>query len=55
MTSKRSHGRPNVIVVLLDTLRADHLSCYGAANPTSPKIDQIAQRATLYELSLIHI
>jgi len=52
MTSKRSHDRPNVIVVLLDTLRADHLSCYGAANPTSPKIDQIAQQATLYEKAI---
>lgn len=34
--------RPNVVVVLLDTLRADHLGCYGYARPTSPNIDRLA-------------
>ena len=32
----------NVILVTIDTLRADHLSCYGYGRPTSPVIDQIA-------------
>ncbi len=34
--------RPNVLVYLIDTLRADHLSCYGASNPTSPHLDRLA-------------
>lgn len=33
--------RPNVIIVSIDTLRADHLSSYGYARPTSPTIDAL--------------
>lgn len=44
-----SSGRPNVIFIVLDTLRADHLSCYGRQGGTSPKIDAFAARATLFE------
>jgi len=40
---------PNVLLVVIDTLRADHLGCYGYARPTSPRIDALAQRATRYE------
>ncbi len=32
----------NVLLVSLDTLRADHLSCYGHARPTSPHLDRLA-------------
>lgn len=41
-------GRPrNVIVYLVDTLRADHVGCYGYAKPVSPRIDAFARHATL--------
>ena len=43
------NGRPNVILVLVDTLRADHLGCYGFARPTSPGIDAFAEDAVLFE------
>lgn len=33
----------NVVVVLVDTLRADHLSLYGYARETSPNLDRIAR------------
>jgi arylsulfatase A-like enzyme len=42
-------SRPNVIVILIDTLRADHLSCYGHERPTSPCIDRIAEQGVVYE------
>lgn len=35
---------PNVVVVLLDTLRADHLGAYGHERPTTPNIDAFARR-----------
>ncbi len=38
----------NVILLSIDTLRADHLGCYGYAKPTSPAIDELAQDATLF-------
>lgn len=37
-----SNRRPNIFVVLIDTLRADHLSCYGYKRPTSPNIDKLS-------------
>jgi hypothetical protein len=45
---RRSAGRPNIIVYLIDTLRADHLGAYGYARATSPSIDAFAARATLF-------
>jgi arylsulfatase A-like enzyme len=41
--------RPNIIVYLMDTLRADHLSCYGYAAQTSPGIDWLAGQGVLFE------
>lgn len=39
---------PNVVIVTLDTVRPDHLGCYGYSRPTSPKIDAFAKTATRY-------
>jgi arylsulfatase A-like enzyme len=41
--------RPNLIVITIDTLRADHLSCYGYPRPTSPRLDAFAHEAVLFE------
>lgn len=42
-------GPPNVVLVSLDTLRADHLSLYGHGNKTSPEIDALAQESAVFE------
>ena len=42
-------GSPNVLVIVLDTLRADHLSSYGYSRPTSPEIDQIVRNGVLFQ------
>lgn len=39
---------PNVLLIALDTQRSDHLSCYGYPKPTTPNIDQLAERGTLF-------
>ena len=41
-------GYTNVVVVTVDTLRADHLGAYGYARPTSPRIDGLARRGLLF-------
>jgi arylsulfatase A-like enzyme len=41
-------ARPNLIVYLIDTLRADHLGCYGYPRPTSPRIDRFASESILF-------
>lgn len=40
---------PNVLVIVVDTLRADHLSSYGYGRPTSPETDEIAKQGVLFE------
>ena len=39
---------PNVILILVDTLRADHLSCYGATTNQTPVIDGLAADGTRF-------
>ena len=39
----------NLLLITLDTTRADHLGCYGFATARTPIIDQLAQRGILYE------
>lgn len=39
---------PNVIIFLLDALSAAHLSVYGYPRRTSPNLERLAQRATVY-------
>lgn len=46
----RLRTRPTAIVLItLDTTRADHLGCYGCARPTSPCIDRFAAAALIYK------
>ena len=37
------------VLILLDTVRADHLSCYGYDRPTSPHIDALARDGVRFE------
>jgi arylsulfatase A-like enzyme len=46
---EKSVTPPNVILITLDTVRADHLGCYGYDRDTSPRIDEYAKTATLYK------
>jgi len=39
----------NVVLLSVDALRADHLSCYGYDRNTTPKLDRFAGEAVLYE------
>ncbi len=39
----------NLLLITLDTLRADHLGAYGYSRPTSPALDAFAAQATLFE------
>lgn len=38
-----------MLLVTLDTVRADHLSCYGYKKKTTPFIDELARNGTLFE------
>ncbi len=38
--------KPDVVLILIDTVRADHLGCYGYSRDTSPTIDSLAAAGT---------
>ncbi len=40
---------PNVLLISIDTLRADHVGCYGYGRPTTPNIDALAREGVLFE------
>ncbi len=46
--SSSAESGPNVILVTIDTLRADHLGCYGYERPTSPFLDSVANEGALF-------
>jgi arylsulfatase A-like enzyme len=39
----------NLLIMTIDTLRADHLSCYGYPKATSPRMDRFASDGVLFE------
>ena len=41
--------KPNILLIGIDSLRADRLSCYGYPKLTTPHIDRFAQGGTLFE------
>ncbi len=45
---------PNVLLITIDTLRADHLGAYGYARPTSPALDRLAADGALFEQGWAH-
>ncbi|MHC4214826.1 MAG: sulfatase [Planctomycetota bacterium] len=51
--SQRTKGQ-NIILVVVDTLRPDHLGCYGYSRNTSPNIDQFATDSLLFENCFAH-
>lgn len=46
--SKEPH-HPNVLLVSIDMLRADHVGCYGYARPTTPALDRLAREGTRFD------
>ncbi len=49
LSRAHKHEPETIILISIDTIRADHLSCYGYKYPTTPNIDAFAQNACLFE------
>lgn len=39
---------PDIVLIMIDTLRSDHLSCYGAAELSTPRIDELARNGFVF-------
>jgi arylsulfatase A-like enzyme len=40
---------PNILIFAIDSVRRDHMSCYGYPRQTTPHLDRLAERGTLIE------
>jgi arylsulfatase A-like enzyme len=51
ITTSREIGicQPNFLILVLDTLRADHLGLYGYGRPTSPTLDSLAGTSVVFD------
>ena len=50
-TSAPVPGAPNVLLIVLDTVRADHLSLYGYPRDTSPNLARLAKEGVRFDLA----
>lgn len=49
---RRASPHPNVLLVVIDSLRADHLGSYGYARDTSPSLDRLAREGARFETAV---
>jgi choline-sulfatase len=47
--------QPNVILITIDTVRADHIGCYGAKEQQTPTIDALARNGILFEHAISQV
>lgn len=54
ITQKKNENvnAPNILLITIDALRADHLSCYGYNRKTSPFIDELCSQSVQFEAAI---
>ena len=50
--SENSGTPPNLLLITIDTARADRLGCYGASAAGTPNLDRIAEEGALFEKAI---
>jgi arylsulfatase A-like enzyme/Tfp pilus assembly protein PilF len=51
----KSPSRPNVILITIDTLRADHVGCYGSQQVKTPTLDALAVDGIVFERAISQV
>ncbi len=51
----RRRTPPNLLLVTIDTLRADHVGCYGDRDAATPVLDALAARGTRFATAVAHV
>jgi choline-sulfatase len=49
--NRRVSSQPSILLITIDTLRADHCSTYGYSKPTTPRLDALAKQGVLCEVT----
>ncbi len=50
MRARRAPWRPpDILLIGVDTLGADHLPTYGYSRPTAPRIDELGRESAVFE------
>lgn len=44
--------KPNIILIVMDAVKAKQLSCYGYHRPTAPNLEQFAEHSVVYETAI---
>src|SRR5438034_11305318 len=47
--------RPNVILITIDTVRADHVGCYGAKNVKTPTLDSLGRDGVVFDRAISQV
>jgi len=53
-TAAGAPRKSNILLITVDTLRADHLGCYGNRDVQTPEIDALARRGVLFTKAFAH-
>ena len=53
--SAKSPTRPSVILITIDTLRADHVACYGSRAVKTPTLDGLANDGVVFERAISQV
>lgn len=48
-SASNQYPNANIILIVIDALRADHLGCYGYSRDTSPEIDKLAKEGIIFK------
>src|SRR2546425_7355854 len=54
-TDSRAKKAPNIILITLDTVRADHLGCYGNKNIYTPTLDALGRDGVVFERAISQV
>ena len=54
-TANARKAQPNVILITIDTVRADHLGCYGAKNIQTPTLDALGREGIVFERAIAQV
>jgi len=54
-TPSARKAKPNVILITIDTVRADHVGCYGATGIQTPTLDSLARDGIVFERAISQV